>query len=124
MIMTTKEKLELLWKYLLLAVIVFGIAQLGRSHRSKMFKHDFSKGYEHGMTWYSDDHCDDKEMTVDVQIEKLEDGDSTITVIINGEQMSLDDLEKLDENVYMKKMKGKPGKDMQIKIIKKKMITE
>lgn len=119
--MTTKEKLELLWKYLLLAVIVFAIAQLGRSHSGMKYKHDFKKGYDHSMMWYSDEDCDSKEMMVDVEIEKFEDGDSTIKVIINGETMTLDDLEKLDENVYMKKMKhGKAGKEKQIKIIKKK----
>ncbi len=118
--MTLKEKLELLWKYLFLAVIVFALMQFGRSHRSKAIYHDFKGDHGSKMMWYSDEHCDTDEMKVDVEIEKFADGDSTIKVIINGETMDLEDLDELDENVFIKKMKHDGGKEHKVKIIKKK----
>ncbi len=123
--MTLKEKLELLWKYLLLAVIVFGLAQLGRTHKSRLMYHDFQGKHGNKMMWYGDLDHDADEMNVDVMIEKLVDGDSTIKVIINGETMDLKDLEEIDENVFIKKMVGEHnGKKHEVKIIKKKMIDK
>ncbi|NQT62118.1 MAG: hypothetical protein HQ556_04090 [Candidatus Marinimicrobia bacterium] len=120
--MTLKEKLELLWKYLFLAVIVFAIAQFGRTHKSRSMYHDFQGEHGNKMMWYSDEDCDTDEMKVDVEIEKFAGGDSIIKVIINGETMDLEDLEILDENVFIKKMKHDGGgKEHKVKIIKKKI---
>lgn len=72
--------------------------------------------------WYSDENCDTDKMNVDVEIEKFADGDSVIKVIINGETMDLDDLEQLDENIFIKKIKHDGGgKEHKVKVIKKKM---
>ncbi len=123
--MTLKEKLELLWKYLLLAVIVYGLFQLGTKHHSCKMDHGFSAKSGHDMMWFGKDDHDMGDMEVDVLIEKLVDGDSTIQVIINGETMNLKDLEEIDENVYIKKMIGThKGKEHKVKIIKKKMIDD
>ncbi|MBT4035649.1 MAG: hypothetical protein HOB84_13565 [Candidatus Marinimicrobia bacterium] len=119
--MTLKEKLELLWKYLLLAVIVFGLAQIGRTHHPGMMKHNFSGAHGDKMMWFGDDDCDFGDMDVDVEIEKFGEGDSSIKIIINGETMGLDDLEKLGDNIFIKKMKHDGGgKEHKVKIIKKK----
>ena len=123
--MTLKEKLELLWKYLLLAVIVYGLAQVGTKHHSRMMRDDCSYKSGHDMMWFSEDDVDMGDMDVDVMIERLVDGDSTIKVIINGETMDLKDLEEIDENVFIKKMVGEHnGKEHKVKIIKKKMIDK
>jgi len=120
--MTTKEKLELLWKYLFLIVLVFGISQLGKAHHPKMFKSDCGGSRGHDMMWFSDDDCDFKDMNIDVEIEKFGDGDSTVQIIINGETMDLEEFEGKEGNVFIKKMKhpGKSG-DRHMKIIKKKI---
>jgi len=123
--MTLKEKLELLWKYLLLAVIVFGLVQIGNNRKSRMWSHDFSGQHGSKMMWFGDEDHDFGDIDIDVEIEELMDGDSSITVIINGETMNLDDLKKLDRNVYIKKMRHHSGdKDRKVKIIKKKMIDK
>ena len=120
--MTLKEKLELIWKYLLLVVIVFGLAQLGRTHKSKGMHHDYQGKHGNKMMWYSDEDSDTDEMNVKVEVEKFADGDSTIKVIINGETMDLKDLEEIDEKVFIKKMGGDhKGKERKVKIIKKTM---
>ena len=120
--MTLKEKLELLWKYLFLAVIVFALFQFGRTHKSRAMYHDFKGDHGNKMMWYSDENCDTDKMNVDVEIEKFADGDSVIKVIINGETMDLDDLEQLDENIFIKKIKHDGGgKEHKVKVIKKKM---
>ncbi len=121
--MTLKEKLELLWKYLLLAAIIYGIAQIGTNHRSKMMGENCSHNSGHDMMWFGDDDHDFDDMDVEVMIEKLDDGDSTVQIIINGETMDIKDLEKIDENLFVKKMGGDhKGKEHKVKIIKKKMI--
>ena len=120
--MTLKEKLELLWKYLLLVVIVYGLAQIGNVRHGGMMTHDFPRVHGERMMWFDDDDCDEEEMNVEVEIEKLAGGDSTITVIINGETMDLDDLDKLGENVFIKKMRHDGDrKERKVKIIKKTM---
>ena len=120
--MTLKEKLELLWKYLLLAIIVFGLAQIGRKHHSMKMDYDCSPQGGEEMMWIGKGDHDFGDMEVDVMIEKLVDGDSTIQVIINGKTMDLKDLEEIEDNVYIKKMTGKhKGKEHKVKIIKKKM---
>jgi len=108
--MTLKEKLDLLWKYLLLIVLVYGFAQIGRSHSARFFKSGVSMGMpHHEMMWKSGD-CDMPGMkNVEVHIEKHGDGDSTMIVTINGEEVDIDDVdiskfEKGDGKVFIKKI--------------------
>ncbi len=115
--MTLKEKLDLLWKYLLLAVIVFAVVQLGKPNHPRMMFKDFSGHHGEKMVWGKHD-CDDmKDMDIDVELMKLDNGDSTIKIIVNGKTMDLEDMEEDAGNVIIKRMKG-PG-DHQVKIIKK-----
>jgi hypothetical protein len=140
--MTTKEKLDLLWKYLLLIVLVYGFAQMGRSHSPKFLgmRHAMP---EHGMMWKSGhDYMTGVPGMKDVQvrIEKSDDGDSTMVVTVNGEVIDIDavnwkdihgledidievgDLDDMGAHVFVKKFKkdGKPG-EKRIKIMKKKI---
>jgi len=124
--MTLKEKLDLLWKYLLLAVLVYGIAQVGTCHRTGMMNQNCGPD-GHGMMWFDDDD-DYDDMDIDVNIEKFGDGDSSIQVIINGETIDMKDMEKVGKTVFIKKMHGsaeheKSGKKS-VKMIKKKIISD
>ena len=140
--MTTKEKLDLLWKYLLLIILVWGVATIGSSHKTKCIGMAHGKSY-HGMMMRGAGDCMPGGMgmkDVQVRIEKMDDGDSTMVVTVNGEVVDLDevnwknihgledieiDIDHLDEmegQVFVKKM-GKPGKpgEKRIKIMKKKV---
>ena len=125
--MTMKEKLEALWKYLLLMVLVYGFYQIGRPHPPMFFDHDLAGSSEHGLMWISDDDDDLDEMMINVEVEKHADGDSTIVVTINGETVDLEDidlkmLEHDDGQVFIKKIKlPKQAGERQVKIIKKKL---
>jgi|TARA_B100000315_G_C14249852_1_gene439221 hypothetical protein len=82
--MNTKEKLELLWKYLLLLVIaVFLIRFSGKPHFKMMGKH-FNHG-KHEMSFYGDD---DRE--IDVSVEKeIVNGDTVMNITINGKPVDV-----------------------------------
>ncbi len=102
--MTTKEKLDLLWKYLLLVILVFGFIYLGKARHAPLPGHGMGP---HAKMWIDDD-CDFKGMKglegldMDIDIEALIDaGDSSIKVIINGEEASLEDLEDMDLDLLM-----------------------
>lgn len=123
--MTLKEKLELLWKYLLLVVLVYGFTQLGGSHKVRMMNRGMGGDAEHGMMWFGGDDSDCGEMNVDVEIENLLDGDSTVKVIVNGQAIDVKDFERMGENVFIKKMKHSgEHKEKRIKVITKKMIDD
>ena len=121
--MTMKEKLDLLWKYLLLIVLVYGFAQIGRSHNPKMFPHDFKGGMEHSMMWMDED-CDMGDMKrVNVHVEKYDDGDSTVVIMVNGKKVDPKDFdmskfEDGDGHVMIKKIvkDGSPGERKMKKI--------
>lgn len=142
--MTTKEKLDLLWKYLLLIVLVYGFATLGRSHSMKYCEPGMGRSMGHhkmmfmgGNDWT---HGGPGMKNVEVRIEKMEDGDSTMVVTVNGEVVDLDEvdwkalhgiedididiehLEDMEGQVFVKKLKkdGKPG-HKRIKVMKKKV---
>mgnify|MGYP006928215014 FL=1 len=121
--MTLKEKLELLWKYLLLAVLVYAVAQMGNCHRSGMIACGSGQS-GHDMMWFGDDG-DMEDMDIDVNIESFGEGDSSIQVIINGETVDLKDMEKMGKNIFVKKMHGSDEHEQHekknIKIIKKKI---
>ncbi|NQV15754.1 hypothetical protein HQ531_09890 [bacterium] len=120
--MTTKEKLDLLWKYLLLIVLVYGFANIGRSHAQRVHMNDCDRSSHHGMMGYGSDDCDFEDMDINVDVENLIDGDSTLIITINGETMDIKDFETKHGNVFMKKMKGHGrGAEKRIKIIKKEL---
>ena len=82
--MNTKEKLELLWKYLLLLVLAVGLFRFsGKPHSKMMGKHfDLCK---HEMSFYGDDGRE-----IDVRVEKeIVNGDTVMTVTINGEPVDV-----------------------------------
>ena len=89
--MTTKEKLELLWKYLLLLVIAVSLFRFsGKPHFKKMGNH-FKHG-KHGMSFHKDD-----DNIMDVRVEKeIINGDTIMSVIINGAPVDVSKLEKID----------------------------
>lgn len=140
--MTTKEKLDLLWKYILLIVLIWGIASMGRRQDVKCIGMGHGMGHGKAM-WMSGDHDfhfkggDMKD--VQVMIEKLGDGDSTMVITVNGEVVDLDevnwkdihgledldidlDIEAMDGHVIVKKL-GKDGDhgEKRVKIMKKKV---
>ncbi len=96
--MNTKEKLNMLWKYLLLVIIAFGIFQMsGTSHHKRMKRH-FDR--------------DSHEMKVEVEKE-IVDGDTVIVVEINGAEIVLDDLDNMEHSF---KWISKDGKDIVIEL--------
>jgi hypothetical protein len=117
--MNTKEKLNMLWKYLLLLVIAFGIFRISDRPYHKRKKHHFEQNSH--------------EMTVEVEKE-IVDGDTVMVVEINGEEISVDDLDELEHGL---KWMSKDGKEIiieldeddearrkEVKIIKKKIVIE
>ncbi|MCF7825252.1 MAG: hypothetical protein K9N29_01255 [Candidatus Marinimicrobia bacterium] len=120
--MTLKEKLELLWKYLLLVVIVFGLVQMGKNRPPRMMSKDCSGPHGEKMMWFNHGDDDMKDMDFDVEVMELEDGDTTVKIIINGKTIDLEDMEAAEGAVFIKKMKG-PG-DHKVKIIKKRIMED
>ena len=114
--MDLKDKLDLLWKYLLLAVILTFVillfvcraghcdrsprACLGKPHAGMAFKGECCMGMGH-----------DK----DIKVEKIvTNGDTTVVVWVDGKQVD-------NPEEYLKKIKGEHGKQMKkIKVIKEK----
>ena len=92
--MTTKEKLELLWKYLLLLVIAVSLFRFsGKPHFKKMDKH-FKHG-KHGMSFHKD-----YDNNIDVRVEKeIINGDTIMSVIINGASVDVSKLEEIDGKI-------------------------
>ena len=126
--MNTKEKLELLWKYLFLLVVAIGIFQLtNRSHPAP--KH-FGQNGNHEMVFFSgDDH------KMDVKIEQeIIDGDTLMKVVVNGEEVAADDYDMKEGNFKWKSKSGNvmvididddnndDHKEKVVRIIKKKII--
>ena len=115
--MTTKEKLDLLWKYLLLVVLVFGFYQLGNSRKSSCYGHGMGMKYHKGFSWTSDHRgAMDGMENVEVRIEKMDNGDSTMVVTINGEEVDpatfdMSTMDGMDGHVFIKKIDkgGKSG---------------
>jgi len=90
--MNTQEKLNMLWKYLLLLVIAIGVFRMSDRPHHKRKKH----------------HHDNHEMTVEVEKE-IVNGDTVIVVEVNGEAIELDDLEELEHGF---KWISKDGKEI------------
>ena len=86
--MELKDKLDLLWKYLLLLVLVVGMC----SHLCHPRSGDFHKGkYYKGCSRHHDNHGLHSEIE-DVKVElKIENGDTLFEVRVNGEKLNDED---------------------------------
>ena len=82
--MNTKEKLEMLWKYLLLLVLAVGLFRFSGKPHSKMMGKHFDLG-KHEMSFYGDgDH------KIDVRVEKeIVNGDTVMNITINGKPVDV-----------------------------------
>ena len=106
--MNTKEKLELLWKYLFLAVIATGIFRFtDRHHPPSSFPLHLAGN--HDMLFVGDD---DRETDVKVE-QEIVDGDTIMKVWINGEEV---DAEENDMKGGSFEWKSKDGKIIVIDI--------
>jgi len=133
--MTTKEKLDLLWKYLLLVVLVYGFFQIGRLDRPPAFA---ARHLTHhpGAVWFDKDWDADewkawKDMDFDVDMDveaMLEELDSTISITINGEVLSLDEIKGFKHDGHQIIIKtdddGEKGKKKKIIRMRKKDLDE
>jgi hypothetical protein len=139
--MNTKEKLELLWKYLFLAVVVVGIFRFTSQHdvsMAPMVAEHFGHQGKHEMVFFGDDDGifvgDDHEMDVKIKKE-IVDGNTIMKVLVNGEEMSVDDYDIKDRKFNWKSKDGKiivididddhngDHKEKDVTIIKKKIIV-
>ena len=82
--MNTKEKLELLWKYLLLLVIAVCLFRFsGKPHFKMMGKH-FDHG-KHKMSFHGDDDHE-----IDVRVKKeIVNGDTVMNITMNGKPVDV-----------------------------------
>jgi len=112
--MNTKEKLELLWKYLFLLVVAIGVIRFTNGpHSAKLhFAHEGDRkmvflGKDDGI-FVGDDH------KMDVKVEQeIVNGDTIMKVMINGEEMDAEDYNMKEGNF---KWKSKSGNVMVIDI--------
>ena len=117
--MTTKEKLDILWKYLFLLVIAVAIFKFSNHPHHRKMTHGF-------------DH-DSHEMRVEVETE-IVNGDTSIVVEINGEKVDMEDLKGLgkgmewfskdDKSIVIKLDDEDITGDQKIRIFKKKIIID
>jgi hypothetical protein len=117
--MNTKEKLELIWKYLFLIVVAIGIFRFTDSRHASIVKgylggHElmFFGDHENKM----DDDMDGIEKQIEVRKEVNEDGDTTMTLRVNGEEMDPSTISD-HEMMWIEKDDSDDGKKM-IKIKK------
>ena len=91
--MTTKEKLELLWKYLLLLVLATGV-----------FRFTSNDYNNHDVMLFGDE-----DLSMDVQVEKnIINGDTVMTVMVNGQEVNADEFKMEGETMqWMSKEGGK-----------------
>ena len=105
--MNTKEKLELLWKYLFLLVVAIGVIRFTNGPHSAKFH--FGHEENHEMLFVGDD---DHEM--DVKVEKeIVDGDTLVKMWINGEEVDAEEHDMKDGSF---KWKSKDGNVMVIDV--------
>ena len=105
--MSTKEKLELLWKYLFLLVVAIGVIRFTNGPHSAKFH--FGHEGNHEMLFVGDD---DHEM--DVKVEKeIVDGDTLVKMWINGEEVDAEEHDMKDGSF---KWKSKDGNVMVIDV--------
>ncbi len=117
--MNTKEKLEMLWKYLtLIFVAALGFTWLDSAH--------FSRGHKKGEYIFIDekDHGFFDGKPMDVTLEKeIVNGDTTIQVSVNGKPVDAEKLKELngiltwsatDGKEYVFQINGHEGKRLKI----------
>jgi len=127
--MNTKEKLELLWKYLLLLVIAVCLFRFSGKPHFKMMEKHFNHD-KHEMSFYGDD---DHEIDVRVD-QEIVDGDTIMKVIVNGEEVDAEEYDMKGGSFEWKSKDGKimvididddhneDHKEKEVRIIKKKII--
>ena len=127
--MNTKEKLELLWKYLLLLVIAVCLFRFSGKPHFKMMEKHFNHG-KHEMSFYGyDDH------EIDVWVDQeIVDGDTIMKVIVNGEEVDAEEYDIKGGSFEWRSKDGKiivididddhneDHKEKEVRIIKKKII--
>ena len=127
--MNTKEKLELLWKYLFLAVVAAGIFRFtDRHHPPSSFPLHLAGN--HDMLFIGDD---DHELDVRVE-QDVVNGDTITKVIINGKEVDVSSFSKKEGKLKWVSEDGEvivididddhheDHKEKDVRIIKKKII--
>ena len=117
--MNTKEKLELLWKYLFLAIVAVGIFRFTGRHDVSMVPmvaENFRHEGKHEMVFFGNNDGifvgDDHKMDVKIK-QEIVDGDTIMKVTVNGEEVNADDYDMKEGNF---KWKSKSGNVMVIDI--------
>ena len=133
--MNTKEKLELLWKYLFLLVVAIGVIRLTNGPHSA--KIHFGHEGDHEMLFIGDDKvffgADDHKMDVKVE-QEIVDEDTIMKVWINGEEVDASSFSKKEGKLKWVSEDGEvivididddhheDHKEKDVRIIKKKII--
>ena len=92
--MTTKEKLDILWKYLALAVVAAGLILFSNRHLEDDDEHIFIDAYDEDPTSAAFGK------TMDVRVEKeVIDGDTTLNVTVNGKPVDVSNFEETGEGI-------------------------
>ena len=133
--MNTKEKLELLWKYLFLLVVAIGVIRFTNGlHSAKLH---FGHEGDHEMLFLGDDKvffgADDHKMDVKVE-QEIVDEDTIMKVWINGEEVDASSFSKKEGKLKWVSKDGEvivididddqheDHKEKDVRIIKKKII--
>ena len=89
--MKTKEKLELLWKYLLLLVLAIGV-----------FRFTSNDYNDHNVMLFGDE-----DLAMDVEVEKnIINGDTVMTVMVNGKEVDADEFKMEGETMQWRSKDG------------------
>ena len=89
--MKTKEKLELLWKYLLLLVLAIGV-----------FRFTSNDYNDHDVMLFGDE-----DLAMDIEMEKnIINGDTVMTVMVNGKEVDADEFKMEGETMQWKSKEG------------------
>ena len=89
--MKTKEKLELLWKYLLLLVLAIGV-----------FRFTSNDYKDHDVMLFGDE-----DLAMDVEVEKnIINGDTVMTVLVNGKEVDASEFKMEGETMQWMSKEG------------------
>ena len=89
--MKTKEKLELLWKYLLLLVLAIGV-----------FRFTSNDYNDHDVMLFGDE-----DLAMDIEVEKnIINGDTVMTVMVNGKEVDADEFKMEGETMKWRPKDG------------------
>jgi hypothetical protein len=129
--MNTKEKLELLWKYLLLIIIAVTLFRFSGKPHFKMISKHLDHGNNEIFFYGGDKH----EMDVNVEHE-IVNGDTIIKVMLNGEEIDISNFNEKDgkmkwvskdgEIIVIDIDDGLSGENIEkdVRIIRKKIIID